>query len=139
MSTREHLLTIVEPTPGGDATLELAHDTVARGGTATVVMVITDRVQRDIRAFAESEELEYGQAEALALDRLQDYCRARLGGTATVDTYFGTLRSDIVRYVTSETTAIALPTRLVSDRLIERLSAYTGRPVIVTPSLSAAA
>lgn len=44
MGNREHMLTIVEPTIGGHATLDLAHETVERGGTASVVMVITGRV-----------------------------------------------------------------------------------------------
>ena len=45
MTKPEHLLTIVEPTHGGDTTLDLAHEAVARGGTATVLMVITERVR----------------------------------------------------------------------------------------------
>lgn len=139
MSTREHLLTIVEPAPGGDATLRLARDTVARGGTASIVMVITDRVRRDIRAFAEAEDLDYGAAEAQALDQLRNDCVARVGPIADVVMVFGTIRSDVVRYVTSETTAIALPTSLIADRMVERLTTYTGRPVIVTPSHAAAA
>lgn len=139
MSTREHLLAIVEPAPGGDAILDLARDTVARGGTVSVVIAVTERVQRSIRALVESEELAHGEAEARALDQLRAYCAERVGGNFKLDTYIGTPGTDVVRYVTVETTAIALPARLAGNRLVERLAAYTGMPVIVIPSLSAAA
>lgn len=137
MSTREHLLTIVEPTRGGDATLALAHETVARGGAASVVIVMTDRVQRDIRAYAASAELGAREVEAEALDQVRTQCRTRIGGSTRLATHYGSLGSDVVRYVTSDTTAIALPERLAADGLVERIVAYSGRPVIVAPSRSA--
>lgn len=133
----EHMLTIVEPAPGGDGTLGLAHETVARGGKASVVMVVTDRVLRDIRAFAESEDLGQGEAEALALDQLRAHCSDRIGGSPKLDTYYGTLGSDVVKYVSADTTAIAIPERLVADKLVQRLAVYSGRPVIVTPGRAA--
>ena len=139
MSKNEHLLTIVEPTFGGDATLDFAHETVARGGTASVLMVITDRVQRDIRAFAESEALDQSEAETQALDQLRTRCNDRIGGAPRFDTHFGSIGSEVVKYVTADTTAIAIPARLVTDRLIERIVAYSGKPVIVAPSRVAAA
>ena len=134
MTNREHLLTIVEPTTGGDATLELAHETVARGGSASVVMVITDRVQRDIRAFADSEDLDRGEAEALALDQLRNHCSDRVGGSPELATHYGALGSNVVKYVTADTTAIAIPERLVADKFVQRIVTYSGRPVIVAPS-----
>ena len=137
--SHEHILAIVEPTIGGDATLDLAHETLTRGGTASVVMVITDRVQRDISAFAASEELDRGDAEARALEQLRAHCLDRIGGEARLETHYGSIGSDVVRYITADTTAIAIPARLASDKLIERIVAYSGRPVIVAPSLVAAA
>lgn len=137
MSNHEHLLTIVEPTTGGDATLELAHETVARGGSASVVMVITDRVQRDIQAYAESEDLGRAEAEAMALEQLRAFCSDRVGGSPTLATHYGSLGSNVVKYVTSDTTAIAIPERLVSNKLVERIVTYSGRPVIVAPTQKA--
>ncbi len=139
MSTREHLLTIVEPTTGGDGTLGIARETVARGGRATVVMVITDRVQRDIREFADSEDIGRYEAESLALDQLRTHCSERIGGPAHVEIRFGPIGSDVVNHVTADTTAIAVPASLVDNRLAERLAEYSGRPVIVTPSQLAVA
>lgn len=134
MSKHEHLLTIVEPTPGGDTTLDLANETVARGGTASVVMVVTDRVVRDIRAYATAEGLGVGEAEAIALDQLRSQCNDRIGGTRCLMTHTGPLGNDVVKYVTASTTAIAIPGRLVTDKLVERLATKTGLPVIVAPN-----
>ena len=137
MSRQEHLLTIVEPTRGGDTTLELAHETVARGGKASVVMVVTDRVQRDLQAHLQTDESGRGEAETQALDQLRSQYSARIGGAPMLATHFGALGSEVVKYVTADTTAIAIPERLVIDKLIQRIAMYSGLPVIVTPSRAA--
>ena len=108
MAKREHLLTLVEPTKGGDATLDLAHNTVERGGDATVVMVITDRVRRDISDYAASENLDRADAEGRALTQLDSYCRTRVGGSTNVETRYSGARTDVAKLVTPEITAIAM-------------------------------
>lgn len=137
MANSEHVLTIVEPTTGGDATLDLAHQTVDRGGSARVVMVITDRVRRDIRDYAESEDLDRGVAEAQALEQLRQLCAARVGGSPPVATHFGDLRTLLADHLTADTTAIAVPERLADGRWIRRTAATTGIPVTVTPNRAA--
>ena len=139
MNNNEHLLTIVEPTTGGDATIELARRAVARGGSASVLMVITDRVQRDIRAFAASEELGYGEAEEQAILALRELCIEQIGDTVPITMHFGALGSDIVKYISGDTTGVALPARLANNGMVERIVSYSGRPVIVAPSLAAVA
>jgi hypothetical protein len=137
VANHEHLLTIVEPVPGGDTTLDLAHETVERGGTARVVMVITDRVRRDISAFAKSENLDLSDAETLALDRLRTQCADRVGGSPTVETYFGNLAVGLRDHLTDGTTAIAVPKHLGAGRRIRRTAAKAGIPLIVTPKRAA--
>lgn len=139
MINNEHLLTIVEPTTGGDATIELARSAVARGGTASVLMVITDRVQRDIRAFAASEELGYGEAEEQAILQLRGLCIEQIGDNVPIKMHFGALGSDVVKYISEDMTAVALPARLANNGMVERIVSYSGRPVIVAPSLVAVA
>ncbi len=134
MAKREHLLTLVEPTKGGDATLELAHETVERGGEATVVMVITNRVRRDIDAYATSENLDRADAEGRALNQLDNYCRNRVGGSANVETRYSGPRTDVAEFVTPEITAIAVPDGLIGQRAIGKLVKRTGLPVVVTPA-----
>jgi hypothetical protein len=137
VANREHLLTIVEPSPGGDSTLDLAHETVERGGTASVIMVITDRVQRDIRDFAQSENLHERDAEALALDRYREYCTTRVGGSPRVEVHFGNLVTGVHNHLTADTTGIAIPRRLSSLRRIRRFAARAHIPVFVTPNRAA--
>ena len=139
MNNNEHLLTIVEPTTGGDATIELARRAVARGDTASVLMVITDRVQRDIRAFAASEELGYGEAEEQAILQLRELCIEQIGDTVPIKMHFGSLGNDVVKYITDAATTVAIPARLASNGMVDRIVSYSGRPVIVAPSLAAIA
>lgn len=134
---REHLLTIVEPTVGGDETLTLAHDTIERGGGASIVMMITDRVRRDIAEYAQSEGMSRLDAEGKALDQLSADCLGKVGGDATIMMTTSNV-TDVERLVTDDTTAIAVPERLMTDRSVRKLAKTTGLPVIVTPSPRAA-
>jgi hypothetical protein len=137
VANSEHLLTIVEPSPGGDSTLDLAHETVERGGTASILMVITDRVQHDIRDFAQSENLHERDAEALALDRYRAYCAERVGGSPRVEVHFGNLRTGLHNHLTADTTGIALPKHLGSARRIRRDAAKARIPIFITPDRAA--
>ena len=133
-TTPEHVLTIVEPSGRGDATLDIAHDVVARGGRAKVVMVITDRVDTDIREYADSENLSRTEAEATAIDRLADYCAERIGDDVpTIVERFGWLGVDIRRHITDDITSVALPEGFLNDKGVDRLARRIGRPVTVTP------
>lgn len=134
MTPREHLLTIVEPTIGGDATLDLAEDTVARGGTAKVVMIITDRVQRDIRDFAAAEDLAWNDAQSQALDRLRSFYAARTGAISVFVTAAGQLDEQLRGHVTPDTTAIAIQEQLLANFSVQAFTKATGIPVIVAPS-----
>lgn len=134
MANTEHLLTIVEPTTGGDTTLDVARDVISRGGRASVVMVITDRVRRDIEAFAKAEGLDPLAAEGIALHRLHE--RYSTGGE--VATHFGPLGAGLVQRLAADATSIAIPEGLLSRRLVERVVAASGRPVIVAPARRAA-
>lgn len=137
-TTSEHVLTIVEPTGRGDATLDVAHDVVARGGRASVVMLITDRVDNDIREYADSENLSRSEAEATAIDRLAEYCSERVGGDVpTIVERFGWLGVDIRRHITEDVTSVALPEGLLNARGVNKLARRIGRPVTVTPRRAA--
>lgn len=138
MTTHEHLLAIVEPTTRGDTTLELAHDVVERGGTVNLVLMVTKRVRKDIAAFAAGADLEIGEAEAIALDRLSLDCEQRVGGAESTTLAFGVAtNSDLLRYLTPDTTSIAIPANLASRRAVRRLAAATGLPVMVAPPSAA--
>lgn len=137
MANKETILTIVEPTKGGDSTLELAHDAVERGGQANVVMLITDRVRRNIADFARSENISTADAEIYAIDRLAEQCRSRVGGDTTVTTRRRS--GDLLSLLTPDTTAIAVPERLLSQRAARKITKRTGIPVVIAPETSTSA
>ena len=102
-------------------------------------MVISEIVQRDIRVAAASAEISTDEALAQLVERFRTRCAARLGGDPQIDTYFGSLGSEFVKYVSAKTTAIAVPASLATDGLVDRIVAYSGRPVMVVPSRLAVA
>lgn len=134
MNPQEHLLAIVEPTTGGDTTIELANASLARGGQATVAVLLTDRVMRDIEDFAAAEDLSWGDASAQAFEQIEMTYAAC---TAAKILY---LRSDaklfdqLGRLVTSDITTIALPERLVVNFSVQAFARSIGVPVTVVAS-----
>ena len=137
-TTREHLLAIVEPTIDGDTTLEIARGVVERGGTASVVLMITPRVRRDISAYARGADLGIGDAEQYALDRFTHTCHQLVGDGVTTSVAPTSVRGRALRrYVTPDTTAIAIPAGLAKNWSVRRLTSATGLPVVVTPRRAA--
>lgn len=134
----DHLLAVVEPAGTGDTALDLASDVVARGGRATVVLLITARVEDDIRRFAASENLDYSMAERHAIERLTTYCSDRIG--AEVPTHVEWVDDgheiDIHRHLADHITAVALPTSL-PVRHPGRLATSLHRPVVFMPDRAA--
>lgn len=140
MNPTEHLLAIVEPSDDGETTLDLAHAVVERGGTATVMVVVTDRTLREFRAFARAEDLSDEDAEGMALDRLRDSYTARVGGAGT-DTVIrfanaGLLLSQTVAEFVDATT-VAVPHSLADTRPMRRFISSSTIPVIIAPALAA--
>lgn len=138
-SATEHLLAVVEPTDNGNATLDLAHDVVARGGQATVLMLITDRVVDDIRGFAAAEDLDYRVAEAHAIERLTSYCTGRVGANVPIRVArLGSLGADLQGHISDDITAVALPAHL-PDHHLGRLANTVRRPLVIVPDHDARA
>lgn len=130
MATNESILTVIEPTDGGDTALDLAHETVERGGEAKVVMVISDRVRRNIAEFARSENLSSADAEVYAIERLGEQVRSRIGANTSITTSYQT--GDLAKLVTPETTTVAVPAHFISRRGARKLSQQIGVPVVVS-------
>lgn len=133
----EHVLIVVEPSGDGDATLEIGRSVIARGGQVSVLMLVTDRIERDIRDFAASEDLDHGTAEAQALDQLTQFCIDRLGVAVDVQiAHVGRARIDLETYIDTRITAIAVPQRLYE---IGRLHTSGDRVLILAPRQADAA
>ncbi len=75
-------------------------------------------------------------AEGFAVDQLDRQCRDRVGGDTKVVTGYGSV-SSVSALITPETTAIAVPPRLLSRRSARKLSRATGLPVTVIPDRAA--
>lgn len=142
MQTREHLLAVVEPTLQGEAPLAIANELVGRGGKATLLLVVTDRVRDEFRRFADAENISAGHAEAVAIDRLTDSYTSRVGGdTATIATIVTasapSSRAVLGAATASRATSIAIPHDLASRGELRKLVTGSHVPVTVAPRRAA--
>lgn len=132
MNTLEHIVAIVQPTGRYDSTVDIARDVVANGGRATVIMLVTDRVRRDIRDFAAAENLSIGEAEAIAIDRLSDdYVTAIGAGHTDVVVSTATDAHDQAQPALATATKIAVGQDALTRHALNRLASSTTVPVIV--------
>jgi len=135
---KEHTLAVVEPTLDGEATLEIAKETLARGGDATVVILLGRGMDANIAAFAKAEDLAFADARAIYFDRL----------SATYGNVFG----DRVRFVfdnrhaerevfaeatRGHATSVVVPQHLVSHRNWKSAVAKSQVPVLLAPPKAA--
>ncbi len=137
MPTRDHLLAVVEPNPPGEVSLDVATDHVARGGTATILVLVDDRTRDDIRRFADSEDLHPINGEAVALDRLADAYAARVGGDGA-DTVIADSTSSARELLDvaaeANATSVVIPQHVAARRSLRRLAADTTLPVLIAPA-----
>ena len=132
-----HLLAIVEPTNLDREPLDYAHDHVAGGGTATVLLVLTDETRNGFRQFADSEDLDIGTAEAIAIDRLTDLYRSRVGGddTETIVTSAEHSARDLLGVAAdTRSTSIVITQQLAGRAGLRRLVSDSHVPVLVVPA-----
>lgn len=140
MNNLDHIVAIVQPTSDQDTTVDIARDVVANGGRATIVMLITDRVRKDIREFAEGEGLSLGEAEAMAIDRMSDEYIATVGAGRTnviVSTMAGGLSPK--HPALAGATSIAVGQQALNRQSLQRLVSGATIPVVVAPAPARAA
>lgn len=139
MTNQEHIVAVVEPTPNGEAPLEMAENTIRRGGQATVVVVLTRPTLDDIRAFAAAEDLTVPDAKEIFVDRLVDQYSARLGVAESRIVAIGdySARSVMQGAEDLNATTIAMP-QMMARRHGWRGSIVRSRlPVVITPPKAA--
>lgn len=137
MQLREHLLAIVEPNEAGEAPLHTATDLVARGGKATVLVLLNQQVHDEFRQFADAEDLDVHIGEAVALNRLVNVYTSLVGGDDTeaiVSHSTSSAREILDVAAASRVTSIAIPQRLAARRSLRRLVSDSHIPVLVTPA-----
>ena len=137
MKLQEHLLAVVEPNQAGELSLDIASDTVARGGRATLLVLLNDQTRNDFRRFADCEDLEVHHGHALALDRLADSYASRVGGNDTETIILDPTSSarDLLDVAArTQATSIAIPQQLATRRNLRKLVSDASVPVLVTPA-----
>jgi len=134
---RQHLLAVVEPNEADDASIDMAADLVARGGKATVLMLLNQAARDDFRRFADSEDLLAHVGEAIALQRLTNGYASRIGGDDTeviAAIWTSPVRELLEVAAELRATSIVIPQRLAARRSLRRLVSDTTLPVLIAPA-----
>ena len=137
MQSRQHLLAVVEPNEADDASIDMAADLVARGGKATVLMLLNQQARDDFRRFADSEDLLAHVGEAIAVERLANDYTSRIGGDDTeviVAIWTSPVRELLEVAAELRATSIVIPQRLAARRSLRRLVSDTTLPVLIAPA-----
>jgi len=137
MQLPEHLLAVVEPNEADETSIDMAADLVARGGKATVLMLVNQQVRDDFRRFADSEDLLAHVGEAMALERLVNGYTSRIGGESTeviVTNWTSPVRELLEVAAELRATSIVIPQRLAARRGLRRLVSDTTLPVLIAPA-----
>lgn len=137
MTTREHIVTVVDGGYGGDAPLDIAQRAAAHGGRATLMVLLSDQDHRNIRALAASEEMALGAAEARYIEDTIAALTAQVGGEKT--TAIVGVRSHEHRDLadmalgTDGATTVVIPQRIAGRRPWRNVLHHARIPVVVTP------
>lgn len=136
MTNRHHLLAVVEPNQAGEASLDIATDHVAHGGTATVLVLLNEQTRDEFRRFADAEDLHVHHGEAIAIDRLVDAYTARVGGgTDTIVADSASSARELLDVAaTSRATSMVIPQHVAARRNLRRLVSDTTVPVLIAPA-----
>ncbi len=136
MNPQEHIVAVVDSTHGEDSTLHLARQVVARGGRATVVVLVNGTIANDIRRFAEAENLTFPAAREICFERLSRIYSSRVGGSDTSAViadgdYTG--RSVFASAEKAGATTIAVPRNLAHRPSWRGPVAHSRVPVLIAP------
>jgi hypothetical protein len=135
---KEHTLTVVEPTLDGDSSIDLAKETRARGGDATIVLLLGRETTANIEAFAKAEDLTFADGREIYFQRLAETYENLSGGKVT----FVLDGPSANRWVFDEAarshaTSVVLPQRLVNRRSWKSSVAKSQVPVLLAPPKAA--
>jgi hypothetical protein len=141
LSDREHIIAVIDPTRDTEPTLEIARETVRRGGKATLVLLLGADDRRTMQALAEGARLSLGQAEEIYIDRATSALLRSVGGagtTAIVRYRPSTARDLLATAERLRATSLSVPASLVRQRQWRSALSNMPLPVYVTPARRAA-
>lgn len=136
---KEHTIAVVEPSIDGDSTtVELARETVARGGDATILVLIGRETMDNVTAFSKSENLDIHDGRAIYFERLakgyEDLFGARvklIADGAHAERFVFDAASQ------EQATSVVMPQRLVGRRNWKSAVSKSQVPVLLAPPKAA--
>lgn len=135
---KEHTLAVVEPSLDGDSTLEIAKDTLARGGDATIVILLGRETTANIAAFAAAENLGLADGRAIYLERLSEMYTHLFGDRVRFVVDGRHADRDVFKEVErGHATSVIMPQRLVSYRNWKSAVSKSQVPVLLAPPKAA--
>ena len=140
MTSREHLVAVVEPTLDGEVPIEIARQAFDRGGKATVILLIGKETVANIAAFSNAEDLTFPDAREIYLERITELYSEIFNGKDRVTIVAD--GPDANRFVfdratRDSATSVVVPQRLVSRRNWKSSVAKSPVPVVIAPAKAA--
>jgi hypothetical protein len=140
MSNQEHLVAVIDHPGEAGATIDIARETVNRGGRATLILLLTADDRKTIQALAEGERLSIGEAEAVFVGRLQENYRRRVGAgdiRTIVRNRPSSARAVLAAASQARATTLAVPSSVARHRRWGRALSRSPLPIVVTPPRAA--
>jgi hypothetical protein len=135
---KEHTLAVLEPTLDGDSTLEFAKETVARGGDASIVVLLGRETEANIAAFANAEGLTFADGREIYLERLSAMYTDLFGDRVSFVIEGRHVERDIfAEAIRGNATSVIVPQRLVGYRHWKSAVSKSQVPVLLAPPKAA--
>ncbi len=134
MSLLDHVVAVIEPVAGRDEVAELARKTVVAGGRATVLLRLSPAFRADIDRFAASEELDFGTAQEIALERLTERYRQMIDPGAAVLPIADGARLPLEHPALADATAVIIDASSVTYPALQLQLSQSPVPVVLAPA-----
>jgi hypothetical protein len=135
---KEHTFAVVEPTVDGDTTVNFARETLARGGDATIIVLLGRETVANIAAFARAEDLSEADGREIYLERLEEMYTNMFGSRVRfVADGWHAERAVFAEATRGNATSVVVPQRLVSQRNWKSAVSKSQVPVLLTPRKAA--
>lgn len=135
---KEHTLAVLEPSIDDGTTVDIARETLARGGDATIMVLLGRATAANIAAFADSENLGIADGREIYLDRLAASYMGLFGNR--VRFIEDGPRADRVVFdevTRGHATSVVMPQRLVGHRNWKSSVSKSQVPVLLAPRKAA--
>jgi hypothetical protein len=133
MPLLDHVVVLIEPTGVDDQLADFARETVASGGRVTIILRLSTRFQADVSGFADSEDLDVGMAEELALERIAELYRSMIDPAAGIVLVGDDEKLPLEHPALASATALLVSATVLADERVRAELARSPLPVVVAP------